>query len=218
MEVVAPTSAPMLVLVAFPVALMARAPGPIYSTMALVPPALPGSPAEQAGFHKGDEILTLNRQPILSIADVQWVMHNADEPAQLEAEISRDGSKQNLTLTLSKGWRRESDISWRASTAILRRLGLGQMRLRVLSPAERQKAGLDEEDLALRVHSTGLRSPAKEAGFQRDDIVVAFDGQTRRMSEMQLLAHSLQTKMRGERISVTVMRAGERIDLELPVQ
>ena len=38
-EVVAPSSAPMLVIVALPVALIVRAPGPIYSTIALVPPA-----------------------------------------------------------------------------------------------------------------------------------------------------------------------------------
>ena len=37
-DVVAPNSAPMFVMVAFPVALMVRAPGPMYSTMALVPP------------------------------------------------------------------------------------------------------------------------------------------------------------------------------------
>ena len=40
-EVVAPSSAPMLVMVALPVALSVRAPGPMYSTIALVPPATP---------------------------------------------------------------------------------------------------------------------------------------------------------------------------------
>ena len=45
MEVVAPSSAPMLVIVALPVALIVRAPGPIYSTMALVPPATVSWPA-----------------------------------------------------------------------------------------------------------------------------------------------------------------------------
>ncbi len=38
-DVVAPISAPMLQIVAFPVALMESAPGPKYSTMAPVPPA-----------------------------------------------------------------------------------------------------------------------------------------------------------------------------------
>ena len=37
-EVVAPSSAPILVMVALPVALIERTPGPKYSMMALVPP------------------------------------------------------------------------------------------------------------------------------------------------------------------------------------
>ena len=45
MEVVAPSSAPMLVMVALPVALIERVPGPKYSMMALVPPATVSSPA-----------------------------------------------------------------------------------------------------------------------------------------------------------------------------
>ena len=44
-EVVAPSSAPMLVIVALPVALIVRAPGPTYSTIALVAPATVSSPA-----------------------------------------------------------------------------------------------------------------------------------------------------------------------------
>ena len=44
-EVVAPSSAPMLVMVALPVALIERAPGPKYSMMALVPPDTVSSPA-----------------------------------------------------------------------------------------------------------------------------------------------------------------------------
>src|ERR1043166_410033 len=44
-EVVAPSSAPILVMVALPVALIERAPGPKYSMMALVPPATVSSPA-----------------------------------------------------------------------------------------------------------------------------------------------------------------------------
>src|SRR5919106_507490 len=45
MEVVAPNSAPMFVIVALPVQLMVRAPAPRYSIMWLVPPATVSSPA-----------------------------------------------------------------------------------------------------------------------------------------------------------------------------
>src|SRR5215467_8987187 len=46
-EVVAPSSAPMLAIVALPVALNVRAPGPMYSTIAFVPPDTVSSPATQ---------------------------------------------------------------------------------------------------------------------------------------------------------------------------
>ena len=46
-EVVAPSSAPMLVMVALPVQLMELAPGPKYSMMALVPPETVSSPARR---------------------------------------------------------------------------------------------------------------------------------------------------------------------------
>ena len=45
MEAVAPSSAPMLVMVALPVALIEPVPGPKYSMMALVPPETVSSPA-----------------------------------------------------------------------------------------------------------------------------------------------------------------------------
>ena len=48
------------------------------------------SPAERAGFKMGDKILKFEGQPILSIADVQWVLHNAEIEDDLSAEVLRD--------------------------------------------------------------------------------------------------------------------------------
>src|SRR5205085_7685000 len=36
----------------------------------------PGSLAQKAGFQAGDKIKKLNGQPLLSFADVQWVLHH----------------------------------------------------------------------------------------------------------------------------------------------
>src|SRR5262245_30458158 len=44
-----------------------------------------GSSAEKDGFRPGDELQTLQGQPLLSIADVQWVLHNAGGTATLKA-------------------------------------------------------------------------------------------------------------------------------------
>src|SRR2546421_895462 len=70
---------------------------------------LAGSAAEKAGFNAGDKILVLEGQPILSIADVQWVLQNAAQPATLNARVLRRLTKVNLALDLAADWRRLSD-------------------------------------------------------------------------------------------------------------
>lgn len=180
-----------------------------------------GSPAQKGGFRSGDEILTLAGQPILSIADVQWVLHSARTPAQLKAELRREGRRASATLSLGKEWRRGSDLSWRTTTWDLRRMGLGGLILEDLPAGERERAGSAESGLALRVQGVGeygAHAVAKKAGFQEGDIIVAFDGQTRAMTESGLLAYAVQKRMPGDIVSVTVLRAGARVELSLPMQ
>src|SRR5205823_538877 len=104
------------------------------------------------GFEKGDVIRALSGQPLLSMADVQWVLQQASpEGASLKAEVQRGERRHELTLTLPKGWRQREDLSWRASSWGLRRMGTGGMVLEVLPDEERKKAELAEQDMALRV-------------------------------------------------------------------
>ena len=180
-----------------------------------------GSSAEKDGFQAGDDIRTLEGQPMISIADVQWVLHVAEAPTTLKAEILRNGQTVNLDLSLNEGWRRNSDISWRTTTWDLRRMGTGGLVLEELPTADRQKAGLTDTELALQVKHVGQygdHAVGKKAGFKKGDIFVAFDGKTHRMTETDLMAHVMQNRMPGERIPVTVLRAGVRVDLELPMQ
>ncbi|MBI3267787.1 MAG: PDZ domain-containing protein [Planctomycetes bacterium] len=65
----------------------------------------PDSSAARDGFLAGDELRTLAGQPLLSIADVQWVLQNAEEPGRLKAEVLRDGKQLQLTLSVPEGWR-----------------------------------------------------------------------------------------------------------------
>ncbi len=152
---------------------------------------------------------------------MQWVLHTAKAPVRLKAELRRGGRQAAATLSLGKEWRRLCDLSWRTTTWDLRRMALGGLTLEELPTADRQKVGLDDTDLALRVKAVGqygAHAVAKKAGFQKDDIFVAFDGQTRAMTESGLLAYAVQTRMPGDMVPVTVLRAGERVDLTLPMQ
>ena len=180
-----------------------------------------GSAAARAGFKAGDEIVSLDGQPLLSIADVQWVLHLAPQPARLKAEVLRGNNKRALTLNLSKDWRRQSDISWRVTTWDLRRMATGGLVLREATAEERRQANLPDSALALRVEHVGEygdHAAAKRAGFKKDDLVVSVDDQAGRLTESELLGYLLQNKMPGARVPVAVLRAGERVNLELPMQ
>lgn len=181
----------------------------------------PGSAADVCGFKTGDVIQAMEGQPILSIADVQWVLNNAGQPADLRAQVLRGGKKLDLTLNLGAGWRRQSDIDWRVTTWDLRRMAAGGLVLGELTAQERKEAKIPAGELGLRVKHVGQygeHAAAKRAGFQPDDIVVSIDGNSARMTESAILARLVQTRMPGEKVPVTVLRASGRVALELPMQ
>jgi serine protease Do len=181
----------------------------------------PESIAAKSGFQAGDELVALENQPLLSIADIQWVLHNTGDTANLAAEVLRNGNPQVLQLQLTKGWRQLSDISWRATSWELRRMATGGLLLEELPAAEREQAKLSNGELALRVKHVGQYGPhaaAKQAGFQKGDILVALNGDIHRITESQLLAEMINKHRPGEKIPVTVLRDGKKVELKLPIQ
>lgn len=178
------------------------------------------SVAEKAGFKAGDEIRTLAGQPLLSVADVQWVLHNT--PAKggtVAAEVVRDGKTTMLTLNLPDGWRQSDDISWRASSWGLRRMATGGMKLEAIEGD--RPAGVPKTGMALRavhVGEYGAHAAAKNAGFKKDDVIVSFDGKTDLLRETDLFAHALRTKKPGDKVAVSVVRGGKTVELILTMQ
>jgi hypothetical protein len=180
--------------------------------MAKVERVVANSEADRDGFRPGDEIITLDGQPLLSIADVQWVLHNAPATAKLPARARRGGTTIDLTLTLADGWRR-GNISWRPTTWGLRQMGLGGMKLADLRDEDRRRTGLADDRMALKIEHLGEygeHAIAKRAGLEKGDVIVAVDNDDRRMTESQLLDYALRRKHRGDAMAVTVLRDGSR--------
>ena len=177
------------------------------------------SAAEKAGFKPGDQIKSLNGQPLLSIADVQWVLHHTPAAgASLKAEVVRDGKPASVTFALPKNWRQADDISWRSSTWGLRRMGTGGM---LLETIEERPAGVPKDGMALRAKHVGQFGPhaaAKGAGFLVGDVIVSFDGKTDLLRETDLLAHALRTRKAGDKVPVTIVRGGKTMEMLLPQQ
>jgi predicted metalloprotease with PDZ domain len=189
---------------------------------ATVQKVAPGSAAEKAGFRAGDQLVRLDGQPLLSVADVQWVLHHAAEPGAVKAEVRRGGRAEALTLPLEKGWRR-GDFTWRTTTWPLR-FRIAGLKLAPLPPAARKDLGLADDAPALRIEELTpgfVQDGNKEAaklGLRKGDVIVAVDGRDAPAREADYLAYLVQLKKAGDKVKLTVLRSGRRQEFELPIQ
>jgi hypothetical protein len=168
-----------------------------------------GSTAESDGYRAGDTIVFVNGQPILSTADIQWVLHNATDEKKLPVSIERGGKSKQLSLSLEPGWRTRGDISWRATSWA-----------QDLTADERAKRQIAQDELALvarHVGEYGEHAHAKNQGFIKGDVIVSIAGESKRMRESDLFAH-LVNRAAGETLPVTVLRGSEQVPLSLTMQ
>jgi hypothetical protein len=183
----------------------------------------PGSSAAKDGFRTGDLIHSIDGQPTMSIADVQWVLRSAGVAESVTAYVSHDNPEEMkpMKLSLPAGWRTKDDISWRASSWGLRRMTTGGMLLEALPAEERAKLSIKDGAMALvakYVGQVGDQAAAKNAGFVKGDVVVSVDGRTDVMTETQWLTWLVNAKKPGEKIPVVVLRDGKKLELTLPMQ
>jgi serine protease Do len=179
------------------------------------------SAAARAGFQAGDELTALAGQPLISIADVSWVLHRTAESGSLAATVKRGAMEKALNIELAPGWRSKSDISKRVGTWGMRGMATDGLVLEDLPDDARMTRGLKNTDLALLVKFVGQygkHAAGKKAGFQKDDVVVAVAGLTSRLSEGELMGELLQKRPVGEEVKATVLRGQERVELSLPMQ
>jgi hypothetical protein len=171
----------------------------------------PGSAAEKAGFKAGDELLRLEGQPLVSIADVQWVLQNARDGASLTAVVKRGAREESLTLVLPAGWRRSGDTSWRMATSVFFRPDL---QAGPLSAEDRQNLGLDAKAIALRISRLG--TPLENAGFRAGDVIVAVGERRSGIDSLsQILEHVGRNTSPGEKLPIVVLRDGKELRLEI---
>lgn len=174
--------------------------------------------AAQAGFRAGDMIEKLQSQPLLSIADVQWVLNSVPaNGGEVRAHVIRNGEAQQLVIKLPAGWRELDDISWRASTWGLRRQVLGGMYLRPLSDDLRAKLKLPKTTLSLQVKYLGKSDPAHRAGVRLDDVLVGIDSRTDLLRDGDLIAYVMRHKRPKETLTLKLLRNGEPVSVTYTV-
>lgn len=190
-------------------------------TTAEIGEVTPDSLAAKAGLESGDEIITIEGQPILSIADFQWVLHHSGEEDQLTVVAKRGNETVDVMLTLPAGWRELDDIGWRVTSWPLRRMTTGGLKVEAADDEIRRDAGVDDDKMALlvtHVGQYGAHAVAKRAGFQKGDVIVSFDGKTDLMRETDLLVYGAQNTRPGEEVDVVIRRNGRTREMSLRMQ
>lgn len=182
----------------------------------------PGSIAARAGFKAGDTIERINQQRIVSVADIQWELEKRTGESQTRYwEVQRNGRLQSLAVRFTAGWRRANPFIWRVTSWDLRRMGFGGMKLEDMTDAERKARGLSLSQMALEAKNVGQygeHAVAKKAGVRKGDIIVGFDGVTKRATEQQALAHAMRNRMKGDTLSVAVLRGSRKLNFRIRMQ
>ncbi len=174
----------------------------------------PGSPAAQAGLQAGDELLTLAGQPLVSLADIQWVLNGLAAETTLVATARRGDAVKDFEIVLRGTWR-ESDIAWRASSWGGLRHGL---QTEPLTPDEKRALGVAEPRLALRVKKMygSAQKVLSPAGLRQGDVIVKLGDDTDDLDESRFLVYLRTTWGPQDSIPVSVVRNGQRLELTLP--
>ncbi|MEZ6089690.1 MAG: Trx7/PDZ domain-containing (seleno)protein [Pirellulaceae bacterium] len=179
------------------------------------------SPAERSGFQSGDDILLIDGQAMVSMADVQWVLHHANgQGDRLPVTLKRDDQSRTLELVLPADWRRLDDPSWRVASWGMCRLMTGGMRLEALDEAERKQAGI-HSGMALRAKHVGQygdHATAKRAGLVKGDIIVSYDGRTDFQREADLFAYANENRKPGDKVVIEYLRGKQRKTATIPIQ
>lgn len=180
-----------------------------------------GSIAARAGLQPGDNLLSMNGQPLVSVADAQWVLQQTGDSGTIAVTAARTGKTLAVDLNLPAGWRRTSDISWRATSWDLRRMALGGLLLEPVPENERARWNIPRNQLILRVKHVGQygdHARAKNAGVQSGDLLIGYDRRQDFQTETDLLAYALQQKRPGDNVELEVLRNGERKTLRITLQ
>ncbi len=175
--------------------------------------------AAAGGLRQGDVFLRLEGQPILSTADIQWVLHNAADRDTLQGEVARGDRVETVGLELPDGWRTRL-ADWRFINKGLLRQMLG-FNVTSLPKTRARRLGLTGK-LGLEVDRT-TPEIRRQTGLGHRDLIVALDDDRAPKSVGAFTAYVFREKPAGSTLKITILRISDRpgnheSDIEVTVE
>jgi len=212
---------------------------------ALVLEVTPDSPADEADVRGSDRIVTLDGheqyvggdiiigiedEPVLNFDDlVRYLSRYAEVGDTITLTVLRDGREKEIQVTLQeRPGTSEQQIAVReARGAVEDRAWLGVQGV-TLVPDLAEAMGLDRDQTGVLVLRVVADSPADEAGLAGGyrptsvnghrivlggDVIVAWDGEE--IEDWEALQNALAEAAPGDEVTLTVLRDGEALEVEL---
>lgn len=176
---------------------------------------IPGSAAEKAGIKPGDSLAAAGSEgsmrKLFGQADFRGILHRAAKgPTTLDIYWLHDEKPVAGKLVLSEGWR-TTDLGWRKSIT-QGNIGCGPSFWPMASSdADRTRLGIAKDVLLVKALYTN--GPAKAAGLQINDFVIAVDGEKPNLSQNPFNAWFRMSHDEGDPVTLTVLRNGQQMTI-----
>ncbi len=151
--------------------------------------------------------MRLQGQPILSTADIQWVLHHADDKDTLKAQVERGTEQTTARLELPEGWRMGlSDWRFINYGLLYQILGLG---IKQMPEQQAERIGLGGKMALL----TDRVTPEVhiQTGLSNLVPIAAVDGKREPMTVGVLTAYVFREKQKGSKLKITTLQITDRL-------
>ena len=168
--------------------------------------------AKQSGLVPGDLIQSINSQPILTVADLQYYLDKVDrESTTLPISVLRKGENRAFKINLPSDWWL-TDLTHRNLTIN----PLVHFDEKILTPAEKKELNLLPENFASRITYVPVEALLEEAHtLKENDIIIAVAGQTKDTLGLGAKLYVKLVHKSGSSLELTILRDGKKQNLPL---
>jgi S1-C subfamily serine protease len=197
---------------------------------ALVAEVVTGGPAEKAGLRGseksveiegqsinvgGDVITAIDGEPVREMDDIIAYLGSKTVVGQeVTLTVLRDGQETSVTVTLEARPARTAEIPQESQQPAQPQggvfLGVGGV---PLTAELARSLDLPEDTRGVLVQEVSEGTPADEANLQENDVITKLDGQA--IEDVQGLRDLLQQHQAGDVVTLTILRNGEEMEVQV---